>query len=152
MVQIPNSILVTLVENTPYSLLYLIEQTQASVPDSSITIPNAGGLTPDLLTDSLNGTALRKIVDFARNHVPMNQASARARMIGDLAPSGPGGDFGQPRAHCTITSRDGSDGWGVDADVDAAPAPGPNPVIVVYAGPNPGFAYLRIKYQHSSDT
>jgi hypothetical protein len=143
-----SSLSVTLVENTPYSLLYKIEQAASSQPDSSITIPNAGGLTPDLLTDSLNGTALRTLIDFARDHGAMAQPAARARLLGDGAPGGPGGAFGQPRAHCTITGRDGIGGWGVDADVDVDG----NPVITVFAGPDPGIAYLRVKYQHSQDT
>jgi hypothetical protein len=136
-----------IVERTPYSLLYKITQNTAQA-QASIQIPNTGGATPDLRTDSLNGTALREIVDYARDHGGMNQGSARARLLGDGAPSGPGGNFGSPRAHCKITSRDGSDGWGVDANVIGA-----QPVLTVFLSQTTSaVAYLRIRRAHSKDT
>ena len=141
------AITAAVVERTPHRLVYRL--TQDGAAGAALTIPNDNGATPDLGTDSLDDTPLGNIMDRARDTgVALNQAGARALLLGDGAAGGPGGNFASPRAHCFVVSRDGVAGWGVDANVDG----GGDPVLAVVGPAGASVAYLHVIYQHSSET
>jgi len=147
-----------LVESTANRLRYLL--TNVSPPTTTVTIPNDGGVTPDLLTDLATDPSgpLRRIIRARVDGIgtiaagtPLTQAQARDILNDDGTATV--GNNNVPRAICTVTGRTvGLNGlvppWAVDVNVDG----GGDPVIVVrtlganYSGAT---AYLDVHVQHS---
>lgn len=126
----------TVVERTPHRLVYLVSQDGQT--GTTLTIANA-----TLVTDALKGTPLGNLVAMPA----ATQAIARALIMGDGAPGGPGGFFTEPRAHCVIMARTTAGAWAVDADSSANAI-----VLSVTAEAAAADAYLHIIYAHSIDT
>jgi hypothetical protein len=131
------AIVVQLVDNTPFALVYLCTQdgVVSSPPvaaDGLFTIPNTiGGATPNLDTDSIvntggaGGLPLNRLID-ARNtgYGPiaagaLTQAQARALFARNDLAGTVLTNFLITRAYTTITPRTGMIVWGVDWNVDA---------------------------------
>ena len=127
----------SLVERTPYRLRYLCSQdgvvnSPPQAADGFNTIPNAGGVTPDLRTDALAGcteagadhTALLKIMRIRLDGLgfiaagAIVQARARALLLSDDNAQVTLTNLNMPRCFCEITPRTGTICWTVDANVD----------------------------------
>lgn len=107
------------------------------------TIPNDGGASPDLLTDSTAGplkSIMRARLDGIGTIAPgaLNQAQARALLLSDDAVSV--GNERVPRAITRITSRSAAAAASVDADVDGQG----DPVIAATVAANE-VAYVDIE-------
>ncbi len=131
-----------LVESTPNRLRYLLTDTAVSPPVvDTVTIPNAGGVTPDLRTDILaamaanadgsSGSELQGVINAGVNGYPPNttagllvaagaltQAQARSIMNSD-DPAGLLANLLLPRATVTIEPRAGTAQWQADVNVTA---------------------------------
>jgi hypothetical protein len=141
----------TLVESTGYRLIYLL--TNASTFGTTITIPNDGGATPDLLTDLSTAPSgpLRAIVRARLDGIgtivagALSQAQARAILNSDRT-TGVGND-NVPVATLNIRARSGTAPFSVDANVDG----GGDPVVVVTTTAVASTAYLDIYVRHTYD-
>jgi hypothetical protein len=125
------------------NLRYRITAGGESVPGGSVTIPNNGGVSPDLQTDTLAG-ALKRIARARLDGIgtipagtPLSANQARAILLADDSTSV--GGLIVARARCAVTGRDVA-GWSVDAGVDGQG----DPVVTVNALED-GIAYLDIE-------
>lgn len=101
---------IALVEATPHRLRYLLT---ASGTGAVTTLPNTGGVTPDLTTDCVKAVSpLRELVTTAIT----SQAEARRLLMGEQSTSTPNIAHVH-RAHCYITARTPKASWAVDVDV-----------------------------------
>jgi hypothetical protein len=143
----------TLVESTANRLRYLL--VNASTTGTTVTIPNDGGATPDLLTDLATDPSgpLRAIVrarlDGIGTHPAGALSQAQARDI--LNSDGSGASVGNnsvPRARLTLTPRTAAAvGWTADANIDGQGDP---VVVITTQDGTPGAsAYLDIWVRHS---
>lgn len=110
----------------------------------AVTIPNDGGASPDLLTDTLPGPLkqiARARLDGIGTIAPgaLTQAQARALLLSDGVAANVGNNR-VPRAICRSTSRAGASSSMVDANVDGDG----DPVIAVTVAANE-LAYLDIE-------
>lgn len=101
----------TLANVSPNRLLYKLIHTAGEASN----IPNAGGASPDLLTDSQG--AIHQIAN-ARNvaygtvgGAALTQAQARSLLLND-------GNVAKPQARTMVHGRAGAAAWDVDANVD----------------------------------
>lgn len=100
----------------------------------TVTIPNDGGATPDLLTDSLPGP-LKQIFQARTNGIgtiapgALTQAQARALLLSD-AQAANVGNSRVPRAICMWTPRAAGTAAEIDANVDGQG----DPVVAVTVG------------------
>lgn len=145
----------TLVESTANRLRYLISN--SSTTGTTVTIPNDGGATPDLLTDLATDPSgpmraiIRARLDGIGTHAAGALTQAQARDI--LNSDGSGASVGNnnvPRARLTITPRTAAAvGWTADANIDGQGDP---VVVVTTQDGTPGAAaYLDIWVRHSID-
>ena len=125
------------------NLRYLITNTDEG--GGSVTIPNDGGATPDLQTDTLAGP----LKQIARARIdglgtipagtPLSQGQARSALLaGATTPLNSLGGTIVPRARCFVTGRSVA-AMEVDADVDGEG----DPVLIVTMPP--GVGYLDIE-------
>lgn len=113
----------------------------------TVTIPNDGGVSPDLRTDAIGGP-LREIVRASIDGIgtippatPLTQAQARAILLADGAAANVG-NAKVPRAKCKMTARNGAPAAGsVDANVDG----GGDPVVAATVAADQ-LAYLDIEF------
>jgi hypothetical protein len=146
------AISIQLVESSAYRLRYLLVN-GGSPLGGSVTLPNDGGVSPDLRTDLAGDPSgpLRAIVRARLDGlgtVPpggLTQAQARAALNSDNTAS-IGNDL-VPRAVTTVTPRSGGAVWAVDIGVDG----GGDPVVLISSTALPGEAYLDIHARHSID-
>lgn len=168
-----------LVEATGYMLKYLLTQdgtsTGSPTTDSTLVIPNAAGVTPDLRTDALAGAAAegqQKLQQIIRARIdgygPLAAAAltrAQARALLNSDDNGNAVLVNKNILSCRldiIPRSQGAAGFGVggqagapvawlaDADVDASG----DPVVTVATARRPpaaSTAYLTIKLRHSLD-
>jgi hypothetical protein len=126
--------------STPYSLNYLITHNGAA--GNTLVLTNAQMLA-DILGNANHGP-LKELLERVFN--PNSQDIARQRMLGQTAAAG---SRLNERAHCevSITARDGTTVWLVDADVDAVAAG--NFELNITGTAAAGTAVLKIKFQHT---
>ena len=99
----------------------------------AVTIPNDGGVSPDLRTDAIAGP-LREIARSRLDGIGIlppgarTQAQARAMLLADGAAANLGNNK-VPRALCKLTARSGDVGF-IDANVDGQG----DPVLVATLG------------------
>jgi len=103
---------IALVEHTPHRLRYLLT---ASGTGAVTTLPNTGGVTPDLTTDCApEASPLRDLVT-----TPIaSQAEARRLLMGEQSVLTPNIAHVH-RAHCYVTPRAPKASWAVDVDVSS---------------------------------
>ncbi len=158
-----------LVEATPYRLRYLCTQDGAisSPPvaaDGFNTIPNDGGVTPDLLNDIASGAGpspLRAIIRARLDGFPLtnsttpiipagalNQAQARAIMNSDDNASAVLTNDLVGRSVVEITPRTGTISWSTDVNVDGQG----DPTIEVRSDVGgAATAYVDVHFRHTYD-
>ena len=154
---------VTLVLSTPYRLRYLIT-TDNAAGASVTTLPSQGGLTPDLLTDLADtsnnpgGLAgpLRPIINSGEaglgpvvaSAAALTVAQARAFFNSDDAAGAVLTNSNVLRAQLSVTPREGTSSWLVDAAAGAGATPQRNGRITVTcnaaAAPTAASAYVTI--------
>lgn len=122
------------------SLRYLVT---SSGDGAAGVLPNDGGASPDLQTDSIGGI-LKQMINVRLNGYyalpagAITQAQARSIFMGDGSAAG---NTNAPRAEVTITPRTGlTVTWLVDATIDGAG----DPTITVTPSAVAGTAYLDI--------
>jgi len=153
-----------LVDSAPNRLRYLLSQNgvvsspPSPVVDGTVTIPNDGGVTPDLRTDlGLPRGGLAEVVrarlDGYRSLIaagtPLTQAQARAILNSDDPTRALLTNNNAPRAVMNLAPRTGLLNWNIDANVDAQG----DPVVVAQStiGAGVGTCYLDIYYRHTMD-
>ena len=144
------AITITLVENTPFRLRYLLVNSGSPLGGSA-TIPNDAGATPDLRTDLANDPSgpMRAIARAGVDGIgviaagALTQAGARAILNSDNT-GNVGNDY-VPRAVMTLTARSGTAVFAVDANVDGDA----DPIVNITSSAAAGEAYLDIHARHS---
>lgn len=148
---------ITRVWTEPNYIAYLVT-TSGSPLGGEGTIPAAGGVTPDLVTDGAintdggaNSSALRRVVRAGLDGIgtvaagALTQADARNLLLGDGSTSIGNGKT-TPRALVTVVPRTGTVAdWKVDADVDGSG----RPEINIDAAAVAATAYLYVKLDHT---
>lgn len=124
-------------------LTYLV--TQDGAAGTTLAIPSTGGVTPDLLTDSLAGPLknLAKVVADGYKQLPsgvQTQAKSRLLWLSDVYNGGAGFQRTTPTARCVVEGRDGF-AFAVDANVDG----GGVPTINITAQAAAGAGYLHVQ-------
>jgi hypothetical protein len=158
------AITVSLVEATPDRLMYLASQDDQA--GASVTIPNVGGATPDLLTDiqgvgtaavpddTVSGIPLLPLINAGRNGYGPFAAGAvpsAERIFGPSDPPAgnpPAGVINSliPQAYLDIRPRTGGISWAVVATLDG----GNNPQIRIDAEQGTaGTAYVLLHFIHT---
>jgi len=124
-------------------LRYLITGVEGG---GTVTIPNNGGPTPDLLTDSIGGP-LREIIRARLDGIgtipagtPLTQGQARALLLANGLAANVG-NAKVPRAKCNMTLVGAIGTTGVDANVDGQG----DPVLVANVEVEGQEAYLDIE-------
>jgi hypothetical protein len=131
----------TLVGQGKNHLRYLITNTDAT----AVTITTTGAVSPDLLTDTLQGPLKKMAKAFTDGYGTLGsgvktQAQARAIWQDDDTGSNIGNTNIQ-RAQCYVTERSGTTEWIVDANVDG----GGHPTLVVTPTAAAGSCYLDVE-------
>jgi hypothetical protein len=121
---------ITLIASTSHYLLYIL--TEATIGTG--TVANSGGGSPDLLTDTIAGTPLRRLIDQA----VANQSDARNKFLTG---------FGNGSGILHITPREGDAKWRADVNISSGRM---TLDVTAYeaTGQTTSTAYLEVEFRH----
>lgn len=154
-----NSVNLTLVHATPYTLRYLCEDTgqpgSTTVPnaDTAPVLPDTADLRYDSLSAAGNGAGGLPLRELLGTGVA-SQGEARHSLLADAAVGVTPGAANLARAKVEIMPKilpaSGAN-WAVDADLGAGASAGYPVLVITPPGGGDGVAYLTLHLDHSYD-